>query len=572
MHIETVPNRTSRPAILLRESYREGTKVKKRTLANLTHWPAETVEAFRAALRGDLVPREVGIQIVRSRPHGHVVAVLGTALKLGLDTILATKRSRQRDLCLAMIVARVLNPRSKLATASGLEAARCHHTLGELLAVGDAKVDELYGALDWLLEAQPRIEKKLAAKHLSDGCLVLYDLSSTWMEGRKCPLAQRGYSRDGKKENAQIVFGVLTDRDGCPVAVEVFSGNTADPATVANQIQKLVFRFHLRRVIVVGDRGMLTEARIREDVATRKGFGWISALRHASIQALHKSGAIQLSLFEQTDLAEISHPDFPGERLVVCKNPLLAAERARKRGELMAATEQALEQISVATKREKRPLRGQDKIALRVGTVHGRWKMAKHFSVTITATGLTWTRNDPSIAQESALDGFYVIRTSVPASEMAADDVVASYKRLAQVERVFRGMKTTDLRVRPIHHRTADHVRAHVFLCLLAYYLEWHMRRALAPLLFDDEDPAAGNAKRRSIVAPAQRSPAAIQKITSKQGRDGLPAQSLQTLLADLATLTRNRVRSGSAETDLDTTPTPIQQRAFELLGVSPRM
>lgn len=574
MHVETVPNRNSRPAVLLRESYREGGKVKKRTLANLTDWPAEKVECLRAALRGDAVARAAAVEIVRSRPHGHVAAVLGTALKLGLDTLLATKRSRERDLCLAMVVARVLDPRSKLATASGLGDATRHHTLGELLDVGNATVDELYGALDWLLAAQPRVEKKLAAKHLSDGCLVLYDLSSTWMEGRKCPLARRGYSRDGKKENTQIVFGVLTDREGCPVAVEVFSGNTADPSTVAAQVQKLVFRFHLKRVVIVGDRGMLTDARIREDVATRPGFGWISALRNPAIQDLHRAGAIQLSLFEQSDLAEITHPDFPGERLIVCKNPLLAAERARKRVELLAATQLALETVQAATTRAKRALVGKDKIALRVGAVLGRWKMAKHFSITITEKTVTWTKNEESIEKESALDGIYVVRTSVPASELAAADVVASYKRLAGVERVFRSMKTVDMRVRPVHHRTEAHVRAHVFLCLLAYYVEWHMRRSLRPLLFDDEDPAAGAARRKSIVAPAQRSVGALKKIAAKQGSEGLPAQSLRTLLRDLATLTRNRIRpaGGGPEADLDALPTPIQARAFELMGVSPRM
>ncbi len=574
MHVETVPNRNSRPAILLRESYREDGKVKKRTLANLTDWPAEKVEMLRAALRGDAVPRAAAMEIVRSRPHGHVAAVLGTALKLGLDDILASKRSRQRDLCLAMIVARVLDPRSKLATASGLGDATRHHTLGELLGVGDASVEELYGAMDWLLAAQPRVEKKLASRHLSDGCLVLYDLSSTWMEGRKCPLARRGYSRDGKKENAQVVFGVMTDRDGCPVAVEVFSGNTADPSTVAAQIQKLVSRFHLQRVVIVGDRGMLTDARIREDVRKRPGFGWISALRNPAIQELHRAGAIQLSLFEQTDLAEITHPDFPGERLVVCKNPLLAVERARKRGELLGATERALEGVNAATRRDTRPLRGREVIALRVGAVLGRWKMAKHFTVTITDTAVTWSRDAASIAAEAALDGIYVVRTSVPAAEMGPVEVVASYKRLAGVERVFRSMKTVDLRVRPVHHRTEDHVRAHVFLCLLAYYVEWHLRQELRPLLFDDHDPAAGAARRRSIVAPAQRSEAAARKAASKLTSDGHPARSLRTVLADLATLTRNRVRpaGGGPEVDIDAEPTPAQARAFELLGVSPRL
>lgn len=574
MYVEVVPNRGSPPAVLLRESYREAGKVKKRTLSNLTDWPADRIEALRAALRGDSVARSSAMEIVRSRPHGHVVAVLGTALKLGLDTILATKRSRERDLCLAMVVARVLDPRSKLATSSGLTQATLHHTLGEVLGVRDASVDDLYGALDWLLAAQPRVEKKLAARHLSDGCLVLYDLTSTWMEGRKCPLARRGYSRDGKKENAQVVFGILTDREGCPVSVEVFSGNTADPATVAAQVRKLVFRFHLRRVVIVGDRGMLTDARIRQDVATRPEFGWISALRAPAIQELHRSGAIQLSLFEQTDLAEITHPDFPGERLVVCKNPLLAGERARKRIELLAATEHALAKVQAATTRTNRPLRGKDQIALRIGAVLGRWKMGKHFAVSITESSVTWTQDQANIAKESALDGIYVVRTSVPADELDAAEVVSAYKRLAGVERVFRSMKTVDLRVRPIFHRTEDHVRAHIFLCFLAYYVEWHMRRSLRELLFDDEHPAEAAARRKSVVAPAQRSIGALKKAASKMGNGGMPAQSLRTLLADLATLTRNRVRpaGGGPEADIDTTPTPMQARAFELLGVSARV
>lgn len=574
MHVETVPNRNSRPAILLRESYREDGKVKKRTLANLTDWPAEKVEMLRAALRGDAVPRAAAMEIARSRPHGHVAAVLGTAWKLGLDGILASKRSRQRDLCMAMIVARVLDPRSKLATASGLGDATRHHTLGELLGVGDASVDELYGAMDWLLAAQARVEKKLAARHLSDGCLVLYDLTSTWMEGRKCPLARRGYSRDGNKENAQVVFGVMTDRDGCPVAVEVFPGNTADPSTVAAQVQKLVSRFHLQRVVIVGDRGMLTDARIREDIRGRAGLAWISALRNPAIQELHRSGAIQLSLFEETDLAEIAHPDFPGERLVACKNPLLAAERARKRGELLDATERALHVVKAATTRDRRPLRGQEAIALRVGAVLGRWKMGKHFDVTITGDTVSWCRDQASIEQEAALDGIYVVRTSVPAADMGPVEVVASYKRLAGVERVFRSMKTVDLRVRPVHHRTEDHVRAHVFLCFLAYYVEWHLRQQLRPLLFDDHEPEAGAARRGSIVAPARRSRAAERKAASKLTSDGHPARSLRAVLADLATLTRNRVRpaGGGPEVDLDAQPTPAQARAFELLGVSPRL
>ncbi len=576
MYVETVPNRGSPPAILLRESYREDGKVKKRTLANLSDWPSHRVDALRRALRGDAGAEVTGgrAEVVRSRPHGHVAAVLGTLRKLELDRLLASKRSRSRDLCVAMIAARVIDPRSKLATARGLAKATLQHTLAELLGVQDADADELYAALDWLLEAQPRVEKKLAERHLADGCLVLYDLTSTWLEGRSCPLGRIGHARDGKKGQRQVVFGVLADREGRPLAVEVFAGNTADPSTVAVQVEKLRARFGLRRVVVVGDRGMLTEARIREDLATHAGLDWISALRAPAIQELHRKGAIQLSLFEQTDLAEIAHPSFPGERLVVCKNPLLASERARKRDELLAATDALLQKVQAATRRARRPLRGRAQIGLRVGAVLGRYKMGKHYVLQFRDDGFTWRRDDAGIAAEAALDGIYVVRTSVPAEQMAAPEVVDAYKGLAQVERVFRGMKTVELRVRPVFHWSEDRVRAHVFLCMLAYYVGWHMRRALRPLLFDDEHREQARATRTSVVGPAPRSVRAKRKDASRRTDEELPVQSFPSLLRDLATLARNRVRlrPGTPEVDIDTTPTALQARAFELLAVDPRM
>jgi len=579
MYVVAVPNRGSPPAILLRESYREGGHVKNRTLANLSAWPPERVAALRQLLRGQPVsagpPLEAAFAIVRSRPHGHVAAVLGTARRLELDRLLAPRPIRARHLVLAMVGARLLDPRSKLATARGLDPETLTSTLGEVLGLGRADADDLYAAMDWLLPQQARIEQGLARRHLTDGGLVLYDVTSTYFEGRKCPLARFGHSREGRRDKLQIVFGLLTNGEGCPVAVEVFAGNVGDPTTLPAQIQKLRARFGITRVVLVGDRGMLTEARLRADLRPIEGLDWITALRAPAIQALVARGAVQLSLFDQQDLAEITHPDYPGERLIVCKNPFLAEERARTRRELLAATERDLAAITAATQRARRPLRGQARIALRVGKVLGRRKMGKHFTLAITETGFGATRDEAAIAREAARDGVYVLRTSVDAARLPTTEAVRSYKRLAQIERAFRSLKTVDLKVRPIHHRTADRVRAHVFLCLLAYYVEWHMRRALAPMLFEDDDPAAGEARRRSVVAPAQRSPRAKAKALTKRTGAGAPVHSFPTLLADLATLTRNRVQPkapGLPAFEMLATPTPLQQRAFELLGVSPRM
>lgn len=571
MYVTRVPNRGSPPAILLRESYRAGGKVRTRTLANLSRWPEAKIEALRRVLKGEAVvapPERLAIE--RSLPHGHVAAVLGMAKKLGLDRLLPRRPARLATLALALIVARVIEPAAKLATARQLSEATAAHSLGAVLGLGEVDEDELYRALDLLGAAQPKIEAALARRHLHNGCLVLYDLTSSWLEGRCCELARFGYSRDGKRAKLQIVFGLLCNAEGCPIAVEVFEGDTADPATLADQVAKLKERFALGRVVLVGDRGMLTSARLEQDLKPA-GLDWITALRAPAIQALAADGGpLQLSLFDQRDLAEIASPDYPGERLIVCRNPDLAAERARKREALLAATEQDLARIAAATERARAPLRGRDKIALKVGAVLGRRKVAKHFALTITDEGLTFARDQAAITREAALDGFYVLRTSVPAEALDAPATVLAYKSLAQVERAFRSLKTVELEVRPIHHRLAGRVRAHVFLCLLAYYVQWHLRRALAPLLFDDHDRAAARAQRASPVAAARVSPAATAKARTKRTADGQPAHSFRTLLADLATLTRNTVRLGEAPPiTMLARPTPLQDDVFHRLGLA---
>jgi transposase len=571
MYIDVVPNRNSPPAVLLRESVRDGHKIRKVTLANLSPWPPAQVDRLRRVLRGEnLVPLDEAFTITRSLPHGHVAAVLGTLRQLGLEKILDAGSSPERDGVVAMIVARILDPASKLATARGLDEPTCTSSLGHDLHLNSAREQDLYEAMDWLLLRQAKIEQRLAKRHLEEGSLVLYDVTSTYFEGRCCPLAHYGYSRDERPGNLQIVFGLLTNGQGCPVAVEVFEGNLGDPTTVATQVSKLRERFGLQQVVLVGDRGMLTSARIEQDLKAA-GLEWITALRSAQIQALVHSGALQLSLFDERDLAEITHPDYPGERLIACRNPLLAAERARKRQELLAATEAKLDEVLAATRRLRRPLRGKDKIGLAVGKVLGRYKMSKHFLLEIEDHGFSCRRNQESIAREAALDGIYVIRTNVAEEKLSAADTVRQYKQLSAVERAFRSWKSMDLKVRPIHHHLADRVRAHVFLCMLAYYVEWHMRQAWAPLLFADADPEAGEARRGSVVAPAQRSPQAQEKAQSKRTEDGLPVHSFQSLLHDLATLTLNHVKVGEQELEILATPTLVQQRAFDLLHVSPR-
>jgi hypothetical protein len=575
MYVTAVPNRSSPPAILLRESYREAGKVKTRTLANLSSWPPARIEALKRALKGadgPAAPLADAFEIVRSRPHGHVAAVLGTIRKLDLARLLAPSPSRHREAVLALIASRILEPRSKLATARALDPATLQSTLAEVLHLESTDEDALYAGMDWLLERQQSIEDALAKRHLVDGTLALYDLSSTYFEGRKCPLAKLGHSRDGQKAKPQIVFGLLCDPEGRPIATEVFEGNTADPKTVSSQVKKLRERFALQRVVLVGDRGMLTSARIREDLQTAEGIEWITALRAPAIRKLVNDGHLQLSLFDQKDLAEISSPDFPGERLVVCKNPLLADERARKRRELLTATEKELDKVVAATRRERRPLRGKARIGLRVGKVLGRFKMKKHFGLTIGNSTFRYERKLDSIEREAALDGLYVIRTAVDSQRLTSEQVVRWYKQLAVVERAFRSIKTVDLKVRPVHHHKAERVKAHVLLCMLAYYVEWHMRRALAPVLFDDEDKPAGEKRRTSVVAPAMRSEAAEEKAFSKRTKEGLPVHSFQSILRDLATISKNRIQPripGAPSFDMTTTPTPTQNNALQLLGVS---
>ena len=567
MHIEAVPNRGSHPTILLRQSYREGDRVRKRTIANLTPLAPHVIEILRRALRGEkLVPCDQAFAIERSIPHGHVKAILGTIRKIGLDAIIASKRSPQRDLVVAMIAERLLHGRSKLASS------RLWHstTLAEELSVQDADVDELYEAMDWLLQRQERIEKKLAARHLGEGSHVLYDITSSYYEGHTCPLARRGHNRDGKKGKSIIVYGLLTDSEGRPVAVEVYPGNTGDPSTVGDQVNKLRNRFGISRVVLVGDRGMLTQVQI-EKLKAYPQLGWISALRSGSIRKLVENKELQLSLFDKQDLAEITSAEFPGERLVACFNPLLADKRARTREELLSATEKKLQRTAnEVARRTKKPLL-TDEIALKVGKVINQYKVEKHFRLQIEDNLFRWERDKASIEREAALDGIYVIRTSEPKKRLSAPDTVRSYKNLAQVELGFRCLKGIDIRVRPIHHSTDPRVRAHVFLCFLAYYVEWHMREALGSLLFDDQELAADRWT-RDPVAKAQPSDSATRKKVERTTPDGLPVHSFDTLLEELGTLCRNRCRiqadpSGTTFIQ-DTQPAELQARVFELLGL----
>jgi len=574
MYIERVPNRNSPPCILLRESYREGGRVCKRTLANLTKCPPEVVDAVRGYLAGKAggpVTLE-SLRIDRSLPHGHVAAVLGVLRRLALDKLISTRRCPERDRVVAMIVARLIDPQSKLATARGFCEATATSSIGlECGLDPDLSEDELYTAMDWLLDRQDRIQNQLAARHLADGALVLYDVSSSYFEGRTCPLAKFGHNRDGKHGKLQIVYGLLCNADGCPVAIEVFDGNTGDPTTVAAQIDRIRRQFGLRRVVLVGDRGMITEARIKEDLKPVEGLDWITALRAPNIRKLREQGLIQPELFDDRDLAEICSPDFPGERLVACRNPFLAAERGRKRNALLAATERELDQVAQAVRRTRSPLRGSDRIGLRAGKIANRFKMQKHFRLAITDTTFTYERDLDAIREEAALDGIYVVRSSVPAAELDAEQLVLAYKGLSVVERAFRSLKSVDLLIRPIHHRLADRVRAHVFLCMLALYVEWHLRQALAPMLFDDEDAEAAEALRGSVVRPRPQSPSAASKAHTKRTADNLPVHSFRTLLADLATIVKNRLRlplAGVPPCWKTTEPTPVQSKALSLLGI----
>ncbi len=546
---------------LLRRSYRQGDKVKSQTVGNLTALPPAAIEAVRAILRGEPVgPLDRAFAIEHSLPHGNVLAVLGQLRQLGLEKLLAARPQRERELAVAMIASRLLEPCSKLATVRSFATS----TLAAKLGVEDADEDELYAAMDWLVERQPVVEAALAKRHLVEGGLVLYDLTSVYLEGRHCELARRGYSRDGKRGLPQIEFGLITDRDGRPVAVEVFEGNTADPKTVATQVDKLKHRFGIADVVLVGDRGMLTSARI-EALKEVGGVGWISALRSSQIEALVHSGDLQLGIFDQRNLAEIASPKFPGERLVVCKNPALAQDRARTREELLLATERELDKVVAAGQAGR--LKAKDRTGLRVGKIIGRYKVGKHFKLDISDHRFNYQRDVEGIVSEVALDGIYVIRSSVVAGKLGAEELVRSYKLLAGVERAFKTLKSIDLQVRPVHHRLADRVRAHIFLCMLAYYVRWHLERAWAPLLFKDEDKPVAD----DVVAPARRSASALAKARTQRLADDTPVHSFDSLLGQLATLTRNTVRipNSSATFEKLTNPTPLQARALQLIGLT---
>jgi hypothetical protein len=566
MHVAIVPSRQKSGlyrSVLVRQSYREGGKVKHRTLANLSRLPPAAVETVRAVLRGEQVgPLEQAFEIERSLPHGHVAAVLGQIRALGVDRLLAARPRRERELALAMIVSRVLKPSSKLALARSLGST----SLGAMLRVEDAGEDELYAAMDWLLTRQPKVEAALAERHLAEGGIVLYDLTSVYLEGSTCPLAKRGYSRDGKRGLLQIEFGLITDAEGRPVAVDVFEGNLADPMTVAAQVDKVRDRFGIAEAVFVGDRGMLTSARI--ETLRGSGLSWISALRADQIAGLVKSGDLQLGLFDERNLAEIRSPKFPAERLVVCRNPALAAERARKREELLAATERELDRVVAAVAAGR--LRSEAAIGERVGRIVGRYKVGKHFGREIAAGVFRYWREADRIAAEAALDGLYVIRSNVAAERLTERELVRSYKLLARVERAFRSLKSVDLEVRPIRHRLADRVRAHVLICMLAYYVRWHLERAWAPLLFRDEEPPLAD----DPVAPARRSPGALAKARTQRRADGSPVYSLPGLLDELATLTRNTIRVPGSDATFTklALPTPLHREALRLLGLEARM
>jgi transposase len=573
MYISTVPNRNSPPAILLREGWREGNKTRQRTLANLSDWPQEKIETFRRLLRDEpLVSPQDLFTTEKSVPHGHVQAILEMIGRLKLDHLISVQRCRERDLVVAMIAQRLIDPCSKLATTRQWHTT----TLAEELGVAEATENDLYEAMDWLSDRQERIEKKLAARHLVEGGLVLYDVSSSFYEGRTCPLAQFGHDRDGKKGLPIIAYGVMTNGEGCPVAVSVYAGNTGDPTTVGDQIEKLRERFQLSRVVMVGDRGMLTQPQINK-LKQHPGFGWITALTSTAIRELVKQGALQLSLLDQKNLAEITAPDYPGERLMVCHNPVLGEQRRRKRQDLLKATEKSLEKIGKEVTRRKKKRFAAAEVGVKVGKVLGRYKMGKHFECKIGEGSFTWSRRAGSIEQEEKLDGIYVLRTSEPTERLSAEETVRSYKSLAEVERAFRCLKGIDLLVRPIRHRTEDRVPAHIFLCVLAYYVEWHLRRAWAPLLFEDEERREER-KRRDPILPAKPSDSAERKKRSHQTADGLLVHSFESLLRELASRARvtYALKPQKAEEKTNLTfrqvpePTPVQARAYELVRMFP--
>lgn len=571
MFIDVVPNGRSAPAVLLRESYREGKRVRKRTLANLGQLPPAVIDGLQVLLAGGRViakPEEI-FEIQRSLPHGHVAAVVGMMRKLDLPRLLGRTVSRERDLALAMIASRIVSPGSKLATLRALSEETANSSLGRVLELGTIEEREIYAALDWLGSQQDRIERSLARRHLKNGTLVLYDVSSSYLEGRCCELARYGYSRDHRADRLQIVYGLLCDRDGRPIAIEVFEGDTGDPSTLTAQVDKLKRRFGLKHVVLVGDRGMITAARIREDLRPA-GLDWITSLRAPQIQQLAEMGPLQLSLFDERDLAEITAPEYPGERLVVCRNPDLARQRARKREDLLASTERDLSRVVAQVRRRHAPLRGKAEIGLAIGAVIDAHKMAKHFALEIGDHSFAYSRKPDSIAREARLDGLYVIRTSLSAEAMSANDAVRAYKDLARVERAFRSLKSIDLQIRPVHHWIEPRVRAHVFLCMLAYYVEWHLREAWAPILFHDHDREAALQDRISPVAAADISDAAKRKRRRRRSDDDLPLTSFAGLVSHLATMTLNLVASPEAPNAtivLAAKPTPLQNKALALLA-----
>jgi hypothetical protein len=580
MFIETIPNRGSPPAVLLRESYRdEAGRSQKRTLANLSKLPRDVIDGLKTLLKGGVVigtgPDELSIE--RSLPHGHVAAAVGMVRRIALDRLIlstAADRASRRycDLVVAMMADRLIVPRSKLGFVRAVDEATAVSSLGAVMGLGKVNEREPYEALDWLLERQTRIENGLARRHLRNGVLVLYDMSSSYFEGRCCPLARYGHSRDHRDDRPQIVYGLLCTREGLPVAVEVFDGNTADPKTLGSQVEKLKDRFGVSAVVLVGDRGMITSARIRDDLKPA-GLDWISCLRAPAIKALAESGPLQLSLFDERDLAEVSAPEFPGERLIVCRNPDLAAERVRKREELLAATERDLSRIQHQVRRKYSRLHDAAEIGMAVGAVLDTRKMAKHFAIEIRDSHLSWRRRTDEIEAEARLDGIYVIRTSVPAEHLDAAEAVQAYKDLSRVERAFRSLKTVDLDIRPIRHWTAPRVRAHVFLCMLAYHVEWHLRQALAPLLFHDTDLDAARAERRSPVAMTEPSETVKAKKATKRSADGHPVMSFADLIAHLGTLVRNIMclpHHTKHHFTLHSTPTALQEAAFRLLNIDP--
>lgn len=565
MHIDTIPNRNSRPAYLLRESVRDGKKVGKRTLANLSSLPIEQIEMIRRVLKGErLGPVEDGLECIRSAHHGHVEAVTTTMRRLGFDKLIAAEPCRERDLVVAMVAGRIIAPE---ASKLGMVGAWADTTLADDLGVTDAHENELYEAMDWLIERQEAIEKRLAKRHLKAGGLVLLDLTSSWFEGVTCPLAKLGYSRDGRPGTLQVNYGVMTDDRGCPVSVSVFDGNTGDPKTLLPQVEKARKSFGLERLVMVGDRGMISNVQI-EALAKMGGVDWITALKSGAIAKLADGGVLQLDLFDERNLISLTHDDYPGERLVACRNPALAKLRAAKRVDLIAATSRELEKVQAMVIGGR--LEGRDKIGVRVGKVINRHKVGKHFDLDIKDHSFGFKTNERRVAAEAALDGLYVIRTSVDAATMSSEQAVLNYKRLAEVERAFRTLKGVDLHVRPIRHRLEGRVKAHIFLGVLAYYVQWHMIEAWAPLTFADE--AEDAVRERNPVAPAKRSKAALDKVQTRMLPDGTPATSFTRLLAHLATIVRNTLRPkaarpGEATFTLTTRPTPKQQRALDLIA-----